>query len=181
MQINSDIEIVNKIKSGNIQPFKDIVEKHKRMIFTTCMGFVHNKVDAEDLTQDVFISAYKSINKFNCNSSLSTWLYRIAVNTSLTFLRKNKIKYEELESISSNQLSSFLENSNPEKILIELEKRKEITEALNKLPNNQKTVVVLLKYNELSQKECAEILGKSEGAIEALYQRAKENLKKILN
>jgi RNA polymerase sigma-70 factor (ECF subfamily) len=154
------------------------------MVFRTCIGFLHNKDDADDLSQEVFIQAYQSLNKFKGESAFATWIYRIAVNASLNKVRRNS------RSPIFNRLNSLLvtgnereisvpafDNEDPENILIRLEKSKWIQNALDTLPENQRTAIVLSKYDDLSQKEIAEIMNTTEGAVEALMQRAKTNLR----
>src|SRR5690554_5776007 len=85
-------EIIHSIKNGDIQSFKLLVEQHQQMVFRTIMGFVHVKEDAEDLTQEVFINAYQSLHYYQEKAAFSTWLYRIAVNTSLNFIQKNRFQ-----------------------------------------------------------------------------------------
>jgi RNA polymerase sigma-70 factor (ECF subfamily) len=180
----TDIEIINIILHGSRDKFQTLVEKYQSMIFRTCMGFLHDKDEADDLTQEVFIQAYQSLNKFKGDSAFSTWIYRIAVNASLNRLRKNSRTpiLNRLDSLfvtgKEKEISlTANDDEDPESILIRLEKSKWIQAALDSLPENQRTVIVLSKYDDLSQKEIAEIMKITEGAVESLVQRAKANLK----
>jgi RNA polymerase sigma-70 factor (ECF subfamily) len=83
----SDVEIIELLKQGSEQAFKKLVETHQKLVVNTCFGMVHNREDAEDIAQDVFIEVYRNIQKFRADSKLSTWLYRIAVNRSLNHIR----------------------------------------------------------------------------------------------
>jgi len=85
----SDIEIIELILQGDREKFRILVDQYQQMVFRTCMGFLHHKEDAEDLTQEVFIRAYQSLSRFKGDSAFSTWLYRIAVNASLNKVRKS--------------------------------------------------------------------------------------------
>ena len=180
----TDNEIISLILDGNRQKFRLLVEKHQSMVFRTCMGFLHDKDDADDLTQDIFIQAYQSLNGFREESSFSTWIYRIAVNASLNRVRK-KAGNPILHRIDSffqpvqgkDLLSPFLDTVNPESILISQENNKWVQNALDSLPENQRIAIVLSKYDDLPQKEIAEIMKTTEGAVEALIQRAKANLR----
>jgi RNA polymerase sigma-70 factor, ECF subfamily len=180
----NDIEIIRLILQGDRQIFRMLVEKYQSMIFRTSMGFLHNKDDADDLTQDIFIQAYQSLHSFKGESSFSTWLYRIAVNASLNRVRKNSRnpvlnRLDSLFGSGKEKEISFpvFDTENPESILIRQEHSKWIQKALDSLPENQKTAIVLSKYDDLSQKEIAEIMKTTEGAVEALIQRAKTNLR----
>jgi RNA polymerase sigma-70 factor (ECF subfamily) len=180
----TDIEIINIILHGSRDKFQTLVEKYQSLVFRTCIGFLHDKDDADDLTQEVFIQTYQSLNSFKGDSAFSTWIYRIAVNASLNRVRKNsRIPIlNRLESLFDNgkekkiSLNAY-ETEDPESILIKHEKSKWIQNALDTLPENQRTAIVLSKYDDLSQKEIAEIMKITEGAVEALIQRAKKNLR----
>jgi RNA polymerase sigma-70 factor (ECF subfamily) len=184
----TDSEIIRLILNGDRQVFRMLVEKHQSMVFRTCMGFLHNKDDADDLTQEVFIQAYQSLKGFEGESAFSTWIYRIAVNASLNKVRKNSVNHImfRLDALfgtareKENPLPVF-DNENPESILIRNENDKLVQKALDSLPENQRTAMVLSKYDDLSQKEIAEIMKTTEGAVESLIQRAKSNLKKKLS
>lgn len=184
----TDSEIITAIIKGDTAQFGVLVEKYRQMVYRTCMGFVHNKDDADDLSQDVFIQAYQSLSKFKMESAFSTWLYRIAVNTSLNKLRKTSgtsflVRLGSMFSGGSQKEPGFTvaDPDDPEKILVRKEHSQLLQTALDSLPENQRTAIILSKYNELSQKEIAEIMNSSEGAVEALLQRAKKNLREKLS
>ena len=184
----TDRELTRLILQGDKEKFRILVEKYQGLIFRTCMGFLHNSEDADDLTQEVFIQVYQSLIYFKGNAAFSTWIYRIAVNACLNKIRKNR-KNTALQRFST--LFSNIKNSdflipvsdmiNPESILIRQEYKDWLQAALDSLPDNQKTAIILSKYDDLSQKEIAEILNTTEGAVEALIQRAKKNLYKRLS
>ena len=184
----NDNEIIKSIVQGDRDSFRILVERYQQMVFRTCMGFLHNKEDAEDLTQDVFIQAYQSLSRFKDESAFSTWLYRIAVNASLNKIRKSKLKlvFERFENLTGSDRTGsdtypvIKNDEDPEKIIIRQEHSEWLGRALDSLPENQKTAIVLSKYDDLSQKEIAEIMNTTEGAVEALLQRAKKNLREKL-
>ena len=180
----TDIEIINIILHGDRDKFRLLVEKYQSMVFRTCMGFLHDKDDADDLTQEVFIQTYQSLKSFRGGSAFSTWIYRIAINASLNRVRKNSGNpiLNRLGSLFDSGKEKVVsldayDNEDPETILIGQEKSKWIQDALDSLPENQRTAIVLSKYDDLSQKEIAGIMKLSEGAVEALMQRAKANLR----
>lgn len=182
----TDNEVIIQILGGDRDLFRHLVERYQPMVFRTCMGFLHNRDDAEDLTQEIFISAYQSLGKFKGDASFSTWMYRISVNASLNKVRKSSKNsfFQQLESVFSSEKKRDLpisDNENPEDILIRNEHREWVTKALNSLPESQRTAIVLSNYDDLSQKEIAEIINTTEGAVEALLQRGKANLRKKLS
>lgn len=184
----TDIEIINIILQGNKDKFRLLVERYQSMIFRTCIGFLHEKDEAEDLTQEIFIQVYQSLKSFKGRSAFSTWIYRIAVNASLNRIRKNSRNriLDRIDSVfvagkEKEIILPVYENEDPESILIRLEKSKWVQEALDSLPENQRTAIVLSKYDDLSQKEIAEVMNLTEGAVESLMQRAKSNLRAKLS
>ena len=181
-------ELIKLILQGERDKFRIFVEKYQQLVFRTCMGFVHNKEDADDLTQEVFLQAYQSLPDFKMKSAFSTWLYRIAVNASLNRVRKSSGTsfLQRLESLfgSENKTDwqlTAVDTDDPENIIIRKEHSQWLQKALDSLPENQRTAIVLSKYDDLSQKEIAEIMNTTEGAVEALLQRAKKNLREKLS
>jgi RNA polymerase sigma-70 factor, ECF subfamily len=184
----TDSEIIRLILNGDRQIFRIFVEKYQAMVFRTCMGFVHNKDDADDLTQEIFIQVFQSLKGFKGEAAFSTWIYRITVNASLNKVRKksgNQLLYrlDKLFGTPREKENSLpaSNNENPESLLIKQENEKWVQNALDSLPENQRTAIILSKYDDLSQKEIAEIMKTTEGAVEALIQRAKTNLRKKLS
>lgn len=180
-------QLINSILAGNKDSYKPIVEQYQSMVFRVCMGFVHSKEDADDLTQEVFINAFLGMKSFNRQSMLSTWLYRIAINTSLNHLRKaNKRSiFQRLNNFSGQNILSS-ENASAHKAdsadqqLINLETTSRIKKAIDSLSDKQRIAFVLSKYEEMPQQQIAEIMNTSVGAVEQLLQRAKTNLQKQL-
>jgi RNA polymerase sigma-70 factor (ECF subfamily) len=166
--------------------FRIFVEKYQDMVFRTCYGFVKNSDDCDDVCQNVFIQAFRNIDKFKGESALSTWLYKIAINQSINFLRQNKWqklvqKVEDLFVFSNNQVNNRNSNNqNPEKLLEKKEEDDILNQAISSLPENQRTAFILHKYDDLPQQDIAEIMGISISAVESLVFRAKSNLQKKL-
>ena len=181
----TESELIQQIINGNSDAFRAIVEKYQDSIFRTCMGFVHNKEDAEDLTQEVLVNVYQSLKNFKGQSTLSTWIYRIATNASLNFVR-NKSKrniFQRIESILGFEKSKEIPqmaspNDNPEQLLIKKESNDRLFIILNSLPEKQRIAFTLSKYDDLSQHDISLVMDITEGAVESLLQRAKVNLQK---
>lgn len=180
--------MIRSVLQGNPDNYRYLVEKYQQMVFRTCMGFVHSKDDADDLTQDVFIQAYQALARFKGDSAFSTWLYRIAVNASLNKIRKSPLKnfLQRFENFTGKKdeheaVVSVSTGEDPEKMLIRQELIEAVRHALDALPENQRIAIILSKYDDLSQKEIAEIMDTTEGAVEALLQRAKKNLRDKLS
>lgn len=151
------------------------------------MGFIGNYHDAEDIAQDVFVELFESLPEFRNESKLSTWLYRIAVNKSLNFLRRKK-RETFLQNFTGNktkdktgQTIDEIMGKQDADINIELkEQHKQLRHAMSMLPENQRIALVLSTYHELSYKEIAEVMETSVSSVESLLFRAKNNLRQIM-
>ena len=179
----TDEELVRKIIGGDHLAFKRLVDRYQHLVINTCYNLIGNRQDAEDVAQEVFFQVYKSARKFRREAKFSTWLYRIAVNRSLNFIRDNK-RFRWLESLSSllegeNQRVSDVPASNSDRPDIALEKKERdaaVQRAIDSLPAKQRAAFVLHKYEGLSYQEIAEILERSLSSVESLIHRAKSNL-----
>lgn len=173
--------LIQEINNGNKDAFKEFVDIHKKFVLNTCYKFVNNTDDANDIAQEVFIEAYKTIGKFRGDSKISTWLYRISTNRSLNFLRDNK-KYNTPESYSRDPgyINNISSDSDPEQNTLNNERAEILNKAINALPDMQKAVFILNKKEELSSAEISKIYGVSVKAVESLISRAKKNLQKLL-
>lgn len=183
----SETEIILKLQQGNEQAFKEMVENYQKMVVNTCFGMVHNIEDAEDIAQEVFIEVFRSIHKFRADSKLSTWLYRMAINRTINYIRDNKRNkwFQSFEDSvqSKNTLHENLINRNTDHPEYNLENTQRATllhEAIDSLAENQKVAFTLSKYEELSYQEISKVMDVSVSSVESLLHRAKKNLQKKL-
>ena len=185
MEVAEDIILVESIKNGYEDSFQKLVETHQNMIFRVCYGFVKNSDDADDLTQEVFIQVFKNINTFRGESGLSTWMYRIAVNKSINFIRQQKIRkvFSPITGLFSNQEAQLNSHfvKTPEQIITDKQTEEALNNAIASLPENQRTAFILHKYEDVPQQKIAEIMNLSVSAVESLIFRAKSNLQQKLN
>ncbi len=162
-----------------------LVETYQHKIYNTAYNLVYDTGIAEDITQEVFVSIYKSILTFNEKSSIDTWIYRITINKCYDCLRakerRKKTGFISTFFLSNEDSIQVSKNHNPETQLVHKENASYLITAVNCLPLNQKTVFILAHIEELPQKEIAEIMSLSLKAIESLLQRAKLNLRKKLS
>lgn len=183
----NEAEIIQGLQQGNELVFKLLVENYQKMVVNTCFGLVHSSEDAEDIAQEVFIEVFRSVHKFRADAKISTWLYRIAVNRSLNFIRDNKKNrwfqsIEDAVQTKSNQLQqiSISKSDHPEFSLENKQRAILLHETINRLPQKQKVAFTLSKYEELSYQEISEVMELSISSVESLLYRAKKNLQKKL-
>ncbi|MEM8939607.1 MAG: RNA polymerase sigma factor [Bacteroidota bacterium] len=161
--------------------FEQILSKYKNNVFNTCIGFVKNLTEAEDLAQEVFIEVYKKMDTFRGESAIETWIYRIAVNKSLDLIRKNsrlKRKQAFCNTDINNQEAPDLHH--PGVVLEQKERATILFRAIEKLPEKQRVAFTLQKLEGLSAVEIGKILKRSPSSVESLLFRARQNLKKEL-
>ena len=181
-----DARLLEQIKEGRPAAFKYLIEQQQSRVVNTCYGFVHNREDAEDLAQEVFLEAYQSIAAFRAEAQLATWLYRIAVTKSLDFLRKQKRKKRLGRLRTMFGLDNPAEqipappDANPQVTLENQERARILQAAVDALADNQKIAITLNKYEGFSYQEIAGIMGVSVSSVESLIFRAKNNLQKKL-
>jgi len=165
--------------------FNEIYSNYKVIVYNVALHYSQSIEDAEEITQDVFVSLFEKLQFFREDASLKTWIYKITVNKSLDFLRakKRQKRFAFITSIFTPDSTKTIEiptSSHPGIELEEKENLNRLFNCINKLPENQKTVIILLKVEQISQKETAEIMGLTTKAVESLFQRAKNNLKSHL-
>ena len=171
-----DAILVAAFKAGHEAAFDVIVTRHQRHVYHICRRFTGSHEDAADLAQDVFVRAYRGLKKFKGDSALGTWLYRVAVNTSLN---KVALKRPVMESIdAAPRLDTRGEH--PDAALMRDEDAARVRRAIGLLPPKQRATLVLRMYRELPHDEIAEILGSSVGAVKANFFHALANLRKLL-
>jgi len=181
----TETEIIQKLQQGNELTFKLLVASYQKLVVNTCFGMVHSTEDAEDIAQEVFIEVFRSIQNFRADAKISTWLYRIAVNRSLNFIRDNKRKkwfqsFEDVVMEKNSMLNSAKHHETPAAELENMQRANIIHEAIDSLPENQKTAFTLNKYEDLSYKEISEVMNLSVSSVESLIHRAKIGLQKKL-
>ena len=181
-----DLELINRLKNGDDEAFRIILEKYQRLVLSCSYKFLRNTESAEDLTQEVFLEVFESIQTFRADSKLSTWIYRITVTKSINHLKslKRKKRFAVLVSLFGEdeveKRISTPDNVSPEKELENQDRAKILNWALEKLPVNQRIAFTLSKTNEMSYEEISSVLNTSIASVESLIHRAKTNLKKIL-
>lgn len=183
----NDTLLIDKIKEQDNDAFRFLVEKYQTMVINVCYGIVQNRTDAEDVAQDVFIEVYRNAECFMSKSKLSTWIYRIAVNRSLNYQKKNRYKSRSTEIDNMSVADSYIVNekfkylnSTPDEEYETKQRIRILQNTISLLPKRQQTALVLFEYEDLSYKEIADVMEVSVSSVESLIFRAKSNIKKKL-
>lgn len=175
--MKSDIEIIRAIANREERALSALYELYAERIYNTALSYTKKEVDAEEVTQDVFMKIYKNATNFRGKSTVSTWIYRIAINTSLNYLKKkNRFIFFKKNFIGSPTITF----EHPGVLLENKENAATLYQVMDDLPDNQKTAFILSYVEELPRQEVADIMDTSLKAVESLLQRAKKNMRLTL-
>jgi len=180
-------ELLRQLKNGDEKAFRLCYDLYVTKVYNTALIYLRNVNDAEDVTQETFIDAFKSIHQFKEDAALSTWLYRITINKCHDFSahKKRKKRFAFVTQLfkTNNAAEPIIHPTNfehPGILMEQKEMSKILFAAIEKLPENQKAAFILSKIEGQSQKEISAILQLHEKAVESLLQRAKNNLRTLL-
>lgn len=182
-----EFELIERLRDRDEEAFRWLVDNYRQKVAATCYGYTGDYEAALDLTQDIFLEVYRSIDKFRGDAKVSTWIYRISTNKSINWLRDNK-KHRYSKSIQrffSNEKDSELEVKSTDLgdgygKLNQSDDDQIIQWALDKLPKSQKTAFILNKIDDMSYKEVADIMEVTLATVESLIFRARKNLQSSL-
>ncbi len=182
-EADADIGIVRAVQEGDVAAFDQLILKYRERLFGVIYNMTSNREDASDLTQDAFIKAFQSINRFQGQSSFFTWLYRIGINSTLTHLRKNRLrtffsleKVDEEDRQSAEVIEALTDKSGAERDVFVHELQEKLNEAMQKLSIKHRTVVTLFEIDGLSHQEIAEVMNCSVGTVRSRLHYAKQLL-----
>jgi len=180
MSNNTDIELIKNIKRGDVAAFAQIIEKYQHMAFTLAKGIVKNKEEAEEVAQDAFVKAYKSLDKYKGDASFSTWLYRIVYNTAISKLRSRKPATKDLDSKDAVQFEADYAENNMHRLELQ-ERKKVLKQALSKLKEDDAFILILYYYKEQSVEEICKATGLSVSNVKVKLHRGRKQMQKELN
>lgn len=175
--------LIRKAKQGDMHAFEELILKHEKIVYNLALRMMNHSEDAKDISQEVFLKAYRSLCNFDERSAFSTWLYRITHNTCIDEMRKRKGKQsysleEELENEEGSMQRQIAdEGDTPEESLLREEQKSEILQALGNLSEEHKAAIVLRDVKGLSYEEIAEILEVSLGTVKSRISRGRNQLK----
>jgi len=186
--VSDVLSLVQRAKNGELPAFDSLILRYRQRLYAVIYNMTMNAEDAADLTQETFVKAFRSLAKFREKSSFYTWLYRIGVNLTLTYLTRRKIRKffsfdqasedggmsKDLEAVSSTSATSV-------KKALNNELHEKLNEALSKLSDKHRTIVVLFEIDGLGHKEIAKIMKCTEGTVRSRLFYAKQQLQSYLS
>lgn len=175
----TDSQLIREIKDGNVELYSELIDRYERKILAFIFHMLKSakmEVLAEDLCQETFYKAFRSLQTFReVEASFSTWLYTIARNTVLSELRKQKTGKISLEESGYIPQAAF--EAMPEQTILRNEKVSMVREAINNLPEKQRSALILREYDQLDYQEIANILGQTVSSVKSLLFRARASVK----
>jgi RNA polymerase sigma factor (sigma-70 family) len=181
-EADADFAVVKQVQAGDVAAFDRLILKYRERIFGVVYNLTSNREDAADLAQDTFIKAFQAVNRFQGHCSFFTWLYKIAVNTTLSHLRKNRMRsffsLEKLHEDGTNAqvLEQLTDKKGADRDTYLHELQEKLNEALQKLSIPHRTVITLFEIDGLSHSEIAEVMACSEGTVRSRLHYAKQFL-----
>jgi RNA polymerase sigma-70 factor (ECF subfamily) len=187
LEADSDMEIVRRVQAGDVAAFDQLILKYRERVFGIVYNMTSNREDASDLTQDAFIKAFQSIQRFGGQSSFFTWLYRIAINSTLSHLRKARLRsFFSLERVNADEpvskeiIDALTDKTGVDRNTFVRELQEKLNDAMQKLSTKHRTVVTLFEIDGLSHQEIAEVMNCSVGTVRSRLHYAKQLLQSEL-
>ena len=182
--MDNERDFINKLKKGELNAFEQLVRENQNNIFKIALSLVKNAEDAEDISQDVLMKVYSSINNFNNQSTIATWIYRITYNVSIDFIKKHNKKTKITKTLDDPEDIEVMSIKGDTYIPDETFERKETAEdiknALSLLPDEQRELIELKDVHGFSYEEILTMTGLKDGTLKSRLNRGRQNLKNIL-
>ncbi|MEK7598163.1 MAG: RNA polymerase sigma factor [Patescibacteria group bacterium] len=184
VKVAEDNSLIGLIRSGHPEIYDEIVSRYQRKLFSYVYRLVGNKEETEDILQNVFVKAYRNIKTFDIERKFSSWIYRIAHNEAINFLKKrNKKKFISWEDIvaSKDKMETKSDERSPIDIWIRKESAIEVSRAMEKMPEKYRKVLMLRYFSEKSYEEIGKTIGSPVNTVGTLINRAKKKLMAVIN
>jgi RNA polymerase sigma factor (sigma-70 family) len=172
-----DIDLIQLVLAGNSSVYAQLVERYQNFVFTIVLRYVKSREDAEEVAQDVFVKAFRSLADFKGASKFSTWLYTVATTTSLTFLRENKLEVRSLDDENIFAVADNIDSGMNANTIEQKSKVRMVNDAINLLGTDDAQVISLFYKGEQTLEEIAQIMGKEPNTVKVQLHRARARLK----
>lgn len=169
---------LRRAQKGDAQAFEQLVTPHEQMLWRVCYHYTHHQEDAADCLQEAMLKAWRAIGSYRGECALSSWLYRIASTVCLDFLRKQKRlpPTESADELAEDGFMPIDASPTPDEAVLRAESAKDIRAAMDSLPGEMRTVIILYALQGLSYEEIAEVMKTSVGTVKSRLNRARQKL-----
>lgn len=180
-----EFELIKEFRQGNIQAFETLILEYEKSVYGMCFRMLKDREEAYDLSQEVFIKAYKGLANFQYQSKFSTWIYRIATNACLDYLKKKRVDvaFSLNQTVGEDEFTPEMKDETAPEPQAELDKkevREQIEEAIGQLNEKYREAIILRELEGLSYEEIADITDSSLGATKTRIKRGRARLREIL-
>ena len=173
----NDNELISKVLSGDQQAYGSLVNRYQNYVFTLALWFTKNREDAEEVSQDIFIKAYRALADFRGASKFSTWLYTIVNTTCITFLRKKRLEIHSLDNEKVFEVADSMDSGMRANLVEQKSRVSMVTNAIKMLSTDDAEVITLFYKGEQTLEEIAQILGIEANTAKVRLHRARTRLK----
>jgi RNA polymerase sigma-70 factor (ECF subfamily) len=173
----ADIDVISQVLKGDHNAYATLVNRYNNFVFTIVLRYVKGREDAEEVAQDVFIKAYKSLSSFKGDSKFSTWLYTVTTTTCITFLRKKKLEVQSLDNEKVFEAAGEIAGDMSANQIEQKSKVNMVNEAIKMLSPDDAQVIMLFYKGEQTLEEMAKILNKEPNTVKVQLHRARTRLK----
>jgi RNA polymerase sigma-70 factor (ECF subfamily) len=179
MDLKSDISYIEQVLEGKVNAFSYLVDRHKDKAFNLAFRICGNREEAEEIAQDAFLKAYRSLKDFRMKSSFATWLYRIVYNTAISLVRSRRKGVLALEEFPADAVDFLSYNKNEEEAADDY-RNSLVNFALQKVSEEERGLITLYYYNELDTEEISKITGINKSNIKVKLFRARQKMSEII-
>ncbi len=179
MEYKGDITYIEQVLAGNLNAYSHLVDRHKDRAFNLALRICGNTEEAEEITQDSFLKAFRSLSSFKMKSSFSTWLYRIVYNSSISNVRGRKNRVLSLEDFPADA-TDFIGYDADEEEADEEYRKSLVNFALQKLTEEERALITLFYYDELSPDEIADVTGINKTNLKVKLFRSRRKMQEII-
>ena len=173
----TDSELIQLVLAGNQAVYAQLVERHQKFVFTLVLRYVKSREDAEEVAQDVFVKAYRSLADFKGASKFSTWLYTVTTTSCLSFLRKKKVEVQSLDNENIFETADNIDGGMSANQIEQKSKVAMVNQAIRLLSLDDAQAITLFYKGEQTLEEIARIMGKEPNAVKVQLHRARTRLK----
>lgn len=182
MEQQADIGLIAACQQGDTRAFRTVYEIYRDRVFALCRHMAGNREDAEDLTQESFVQAFRHVGSFRAESAFGTWLYRIAANRCMAEARKRRPQFRDIDEVEAtpNAVSLTAKEDSPEQSLMRKEMMLRVEEAIAELPESQRLLFVLATQMGMKYRDIGQIVDCSEDAVKVRIHRARKRVRDSL-
>ena len=178
---HEDNFLIKQAIRGDAYAFEQLMRRHESRMYSVALRMCGNREDAQDCVQDAMLRIYRALDRFKGQSSFSTWVYRITMNTCLDELRRRKVRAStSLDTLLESGWSPTDENDTPERHAIDTERKGALEKAIGSLPEDMRSAIVLREMQGLSYEEISDVLSVNVGTIKSRISRGREQLRQLI-